>query len=359
MTYLQLKHVSISYKEEQSEKAILSDVNLDIDKGTFSTVLGPSGCGKTTLLKAIAGISPIVKGEILLDNRSIQNIDVHRREIGYVPQDPTLFQHLSVFDNIAFGLRIRKIPIATIKDRVEELATIAGINDILYKSSTKISGGQAQRVSLCRALAFDPRLLLLDEPLSALDSSLRIRLALDVRRIQRELGITTLHVTHDQREARLISDQLIVIFNKKIVQVSSKNTIANLPKNWEIAIILGYTNVIEPFLYNMLSLPSNYSMLYPNGGFLDPDILLISKKTNTGIKGRIIDTYSGAISDLPSLISLKNAPISKQKKNKVWVHLKVLSEEKTLYILVNTDDEYNYLDVVQLYNITEAFVPFK
>ena len=177
MTYLQLKHVSISYKEEQSEKAILSDVNLDIDKGTFSTVLGPSGCGKTTLLKAIAGISPIVKGEILLDNRSIQNIDVHRREIGYVPQDPTLFQHLSVFDNIAFGLRIRKIPIATIKDRVEELATIAGINDILYKSSTKISGGQAQRVSLCRALAFDPRLLLLDEPLSALDSSLRIRLA--------------------------------------------------------------------------------------------------------------------------------------------------------------------------------------
>ena len=109
----------------------------------------------------------------------------------------------------------------------------------------------------------------------------------------------------------------------------------------------------------MLSLPTNYSMLYPNGGFLDPVILLISKKTNTGIKGRIIDTYSGAISDLPSLISLKNAPISKQKKNKVWVHLKVLSDEKTLYILVKTDDEYKYLDVVQLYNITEAFVPFK
>ena len=358
MAYLELKNVILSYKERGIERIILSNLNLEIEKGAFYTFLGPSGCGKTTLLKAIAGISPLVKGEILLDGKPIQNMDVHKREVGYVPQDPTLFQHLSVFDNIAFGLRVKKSPMSVIKDRVEELANIAGIHDILYKSSTKISGGQAQRVSLCRALASRPRLLLLDEPLSSLDSSLRIRLALDVRRIQRELGITTLHVTHDQREARLISDHLVVISNGTIAQVSSKDDSSSLPKNWEIATILGFFNVIEPILYNVLNFPPDYSVLYPNGGFLDPEILLINGSGNTGIKGRIVDTYSSEISTMSPLFKSKNNKILKPKKNHVWIHLKTSYNERELYILVNTEDQYNYLDIIRLHNIKEAFIPF-
>ncbi len=180
---------------------VVNDVSLEVTDGEFFVLLGSSGSGKTTILSMIAGLTPVDSGRILLHGRDVTRIPARERKVGFVFQHYALFQHMSVADNVAFGLRVRKAPLARRRQRVEELLELVGMTGLGSRMPHQISGGQQQRVALARALAFQPEVLLLDEPLGALDAKIRVDLRRTLRAIQRELGVTTILVTHDQDEA--------------------------------------------------------------------------------------------------------------------------------------------------------------
>ncbi len=215
MSYGLLKGICVSYDKKNM---VLKDLNLEIRKGELLSLLGPSGCGKTTTLRVIAGLMPTVGGSFLLDGQEMTDVPVHARSFGMVFQSYALFPHLTVRDNIAFGLKLRKVDKEEMQRRVEEMARICGIDAFLDRVPRNLSGGQRQRVALARALVIQPKLLLLDEPLSNLDAQLRIQMRTVIKRIQRELGITTVFVTHDQEECFSISDRVAVMDKGKIVQ---------------------------------------------------------------------------------------------------------------------------------------------
>ncbi|NMC86453.1 MAG: ABC transporter ATP-binding protein, partial [Anaerolineaceae bacterium] len=197
MAYLNLQNVSKSY----ANVLAVNDFTLEIEKGSLVSFLGPSGCGKTTTLRMIAGFELLDSGTIYLDGKDISNIPPNRRDIGMVFQSYALFPNMSVSDNIAFGLKMRKTPKAEIKQRVSEVLEMVRLEDTAKRFPHQLSGGQQQRIALARALAVRPRVLLLDEPLSALDAEVRVALRAEIRRIQTEMAITTVYVTHDQEEA--------------------------------------------------------------------------------------------------------------------------------------------------------------
>ena len=207
MPHVQIRNLKKSY----GSHVALKDVNLSIERGTFFTLLGPSGCGKTTLLRAIAGFHRQDSGDILLEGASIGHLGANKRNIGMVFQDYAVFPHLSVFDNVAFGLVERKVPVAEIQQRVMAMLNTVQLYEYATRMPHELSGGQQQRVGLARALVIRPKVLLMDEPLSNLDAKLRIDLRRDIRSLQQTLGITTLYVTHDQEEAPSISDQVCVL----------------------------------------------------------------------------------------------------------------------------------------------------
>jgi spermidine/putrescine transport system ATP-binding protein len=349
MSFLQIRNLSVAYEDNNQQIEIIKNLNLDLDQGSICTILGESGSGKTTLLKSIAGLTPKLSGEIILNDISISNLPVYEREIGYLPQEPTLFQHLSVYENIAFGLRIKKKPEKTIQERVQSLAKIVGISEILTKSVDQISGGQAQRVSLCRALAPEPTLMLFDEPFSSLDSNLRYKLALEFKRIQKNLSITTIHVTHDQYEARLIADYIGIITNNKLAQFDSKKDIK--PLNWKIAQILGYPNIISPEFYSFFDFPKNYQIKYKNGGFLNPEKLVVTQKGFSKLTGIVIEK-----NPLLEKFYSHNSNIN-DDLHKVWIYVEKNSLERNLYLLVSIKEPLLTKEV-PLNNLAEAFIPF-
>jgi len=215
------------------------DVSLEIHDSEFLTLLGPSGCGKTTVLRIIAGLENQDSG-CLYFNDKLMDLPIEKRNIGLVFQDYALFPHLNVFENIAFGLRVRKYTKKEIKERVEELLDLVRLNTYEKRRIQDLSGGEQQRVALARALAISPDLLLLDEPLSYLDAKLRISLREELKKIQKKLGITTLYVTHDQEEALSLSDRIAVMFDGKIYQVDAPENIYHHPKNKYVAEFMGW-----------------------------------------------------------------------------------------------------------------------
>jgi ABC-type sugar transport system ATPase subunit len=349
MVFLEIENLFVNYEQNGIPINIIKNLNLKLDKGVICTILGASGSGKTTLLKSISGLTPILKGRIKLNFDDISETPVHERNIGYLPQDPTLFQHLNVFENIAFGLRIKKYSNEEIEERVKYLAEIVGISEILYSLVDQISGGQAQRVSLCRALAPEPTLMLLDEPFSSLDSNLRYKLALEFKRIQNELKITTIHVTHDQYEARLIADFIGIITDNTLSQISRKENIK--PINWKIAKILGYPNVISPEMYKHLEFPEEYISKYRKGGFIDPEKLVLSQEKTAKIKGTIVD----------KIPLIDENFISNNKNNndlqKVWIYLSNLELKRNLYLIGSVKKPLNSKEVF-LDKLYSAFIPF-
>src|SRR5581483_3141330 len=193
-------------------------VSLSFHDGEFFGLLGPSGSGKTTLLRAVAGFIELDSGTVLLDGADIGRVPVHKRDIGMVFQNYALFPHMTVFDNVAFGLSVRKMESAAIKQRVDEILALVRLGGLQGRKPKQLSGGQQQRVALARALVTRPKVLLLDEPLGALDKHLREEMQVELRRIQREVGITTIFVTHDQEEAMTLCDRIAILNQGKIVQ---------------------------------------------------------------------------------------------------------------------------------------------
>ena len=223
----------------------VEDVNLTVAHGTFVCLLGPSGCGKTTLLRMIAGLEEPTSGRVLIDDRDITRLDAHQRDFGMVFQSLALFPHLTVGQNIAYPLRIRSAPKAEQQARVNELLDLVHLPGFADRPISKLSGGQRQRVAIARALARSPKLFLLDEPLSALDAKLREAMQVELRQLQQRLGITTVVVTHDQREAMTMADLVVVMGEGKIRQAGSPLDIYRRPSDAFVAAFIGSTNLLQ------------------------------------------------------------------------------------------------------------------
>ena len=241
MSRLEIRAVEKSFGEVR----VLKGVDLTVESGEFFCLLGPSGCGKTTLLRIIAGFQGQDRGEVTVDGDRIDRLPAHKRDVGMVFQDYAVFPHLTVAENIAFGLRARKLPEAEIKARVEEGLRMVRLDGLAARLPSELSGGQQQRVGLARAMAIRPRLLLMDEPLSNLDAKLRIDLREDIRDIQRRLGITTIYVTHDQEEALAISDRICVMEKGVAEQVGSPFDVYHAPRRRFAAAFVGTMNFLK------------------------------------------------------------------------------------------------------------------
>ena len=239
---VRLRLEDIEFKQEGFE---LNIPFLEARPGEFLTLLGPSGCGKTTTLRIIAGFEKADRGRIYFDDIVMNEVPPYERNIGIVFQDYALFPHMTVYDNISFGLKLRKLSKEEIKRRVSWALELVGLEGFENRYPEQLSGGQQQRVALARALVIEPQLLLLDEPLSNLDAKIRERLRGEIKRIQRELGITTIYVTHDQEEAMAISDRIAVMSIGKIEQVGSPLDLYYKPKNEFVAQFLGLSNILE------------------------------------------------------------------------------------------------------------------
>ena len=223
----------------------LNQVSLDIPSGAFFTLLGPSGCGKTTLLRALAGFHDIDSGDLKIDRASIRSLSPHQRNIGMVFQDYAVFPHLNVEDNVGFGLKRLKLPNREYQKRMLDILQVVQLESLRKRMPHELSGGQQQRVGLARSLIMRPRVILMDEPLSNLDAQLREELRSEIRRIQRQLGITTIYVTHDQEEALAVSDLICVLNEGQVQQTGSPIEIYQNPANFFVASFVGGNNFIE------------------------------------------------------------------------------------------------------------------
>lgn len=223
----------------------VDQVSFKIEEGSFFTFLGPSGCGKTTILRSIAGFIKPDQGKIFLGNRDITNIQPESREVGMVFQNYALFPHMNVYENVAYGLKIKKLSKKDIKERVEKYLRLVRLNGYENRKVNELSGGEQQRVALARSLAIEPKVLLLDEPLCNLDAKLRDEMRVEIKELQRKLGITTIFVTHDQNEALTMSHK-IAVFNKgKCVQIGTPKEVYTDPKNSFVASFIGDTNLFN------------------------------------------------------------------------------------------------------------------
>jgi len=223
----------------------LNGVSLDIKEGEFFTLLGPSGCGKTTLLRMIAGFNSIEGGDFYFGEKRINDVPAHKRDIGMVFQNYAIFPHLTVYENVAYGLKARKIPKEQIAPKVLEALKLVQIDHLADRSPNALSGGQQQRVALARAFVIEPSVLLMDEPLSNLDAKLRVQMRTVIKKLQKRLGITTIYVTHDQEEALAISDRIAVMKDGKIMQIGTPSEIYAKPQNPFVAGFIGVSNFLD------------------------------------------------------------------------------------------------------------------
>ncbi|EQK47874.1 MAG: spermidine/putrescine ABC transporter ATP-binding protein [Paraclostridium dentum] len=238
---IELKNLSKRYDDNQ----VLDNLSLDIKKNEFLTLLGPSGCGKTTTLKIIAGFEYADEGKVLFEERDITDIPPHERQINTVFQKYALFPHMNIYENIAFGLKIKKLPKDEIDKKVKEMLKLVALDGFERRQVESLSGGQQQRVAIARALVNEPKVLLLDEPLGALDLKLRKEMQMELKKIQKKLGITFIFVTHDQEEALTMSDKIIVMNKGKIQQMGTPQDIYNEPENSFVARFIGESNIFD------------------------------------------------------------------------------------------------------------------
>jgi putative spermidine/putrescine transport system ATP-binding protein len=225
-------------------KNVLDDFALEVQGGEFVTFLGPSGCGKSTALNLLAGLLPPTSGEIWLDDQRLDPLPPERRGFGMVFQNYALFPHLSVFANVAFGLSVRRVARAAIAERVRRMLALVKLDGFETRYPAQLSGGQQQRVAIARALVIEPRVLLLDEPLSNLDAKLRLEMRAEIKRLHQELGLTSIYVTHDQAEALSLSDRIVVMREGRVMQVGAPAEIHDRPRNVFVADFVGYRNLI-------------------------------------------------------------------------------------------------------------------
>ncbi|WP_144555488.1 ABC transporter ATP-binding protein [Bacillus sp. X1(2014)] len=295
MSYVTIDQVTKGYDNQ----VVLNNISLTLNKGEFVTLLGQSGCGKSTLLRSIAGLENVDVGSILIDGTDITNLSPRQREVGMVFQSYALFPNMNVFDNIAYGLKMRKAK--NIDSRVKKMIDMVDLNGKEKSYPHQLSGGQQQRVALARALVMEPKVLLLDEPLSALDAKIRKSLQKELKRIQKELDITTIFVTHDQEEAMTMSDRIFVMNKGNVVQSGSPSEIYTTPINTFVAKFIGNYNVCNMEVFHKLVRSKE---LKGNEVAIRPEVIqLVSSgedsldlQANWGIKGIVKDvTMTGNV----------------------------------------------------------------
>ncbi|MFD0828189.1 ABC transporter ATP-binding protein [Neobacillus sp. M.A.Huq-85] len=288
MSYITIDQVTKRYENQ----VVLNHISLTLQKGEFATLLGQSGCGKSTLLRSIAGLEEVDRGRILVDQKDITHLSPRHREVGMVFQSYALFPNMTVFDNIAYGLKMKKQ--RNIKSRVQNMIDMVDLTGKEGSYPHQLSGGQQQRVALARALVMEPKVLLLDEPLSALDAKIRKNLQRELKRIQRELEITTIFVTHDQEEAMTLSDKIFIMNEGNIVQSGSPSEIYTSPVNTFVAKFIGNYNVLNVEVFNKLirspELTGNEVAIRPEVLRLTPvEQETIPLQDNWSVKGVIRD----------------------------------------------------------------------
>ena len=324
--YLSVKNVNKHFGKFQA----LKDVNFDVQEGEFVCILGPSGCGKTTLLRVIAGLESQSEGEINQNNKNISQLPPDQRDFGIVFQSYALFPNLTVKNNISFGLKTRKQNKDAIDRRVDELLNLVGLSDHINKYSAQLSGGEQQRVALARALAPSPGLLLLDEPLSALDAKVRQHLRLEIKDLQRKLGVTTIMVTHDQEEALTMADRIILMNKGVIEQEGSPQDIYSKPTTAFSANFIGTTNLFKANKISSNSIEIHGSILECNDDIKDDvstviirpeDIKISSSENNQNI-------FTGTVKELEFLGS------------NIRGHIEVNFKSQTDIVICNFASEY-------------------
>ncbi|WP_028975017.1 ABC transporter ATP-binding protein [Spirochaeta cellobiosiphila] len=298
MARLELNNLKVSYDGKTN---VLEDYNLDIDEGQLVSILGPSGCGKTTTLKAIAGFLEARDGQILIDNEDFSHTPINKRNFGIVFQSYALFPNMTVFQNVAYGLKLRGMSKEEIQDRVTELLEAVGLTSLKDRKPENLSGGQQQRVALARALVISPKLLLLDEPLSNLDAKLRIEMRSLIKRMQQKFNITTILITHDQEECFSISDKVAIMNNGKIEQYDSPETIYHNPSSIFVADFIGFKNLLD------INLSNEGSYTLKNGKRIDsvqlegalkiairPQEIVLTEENKALVSGQVkVRTYLG------------------------------------------------------------------
>jgi iron(III) transport system ATP-binding protein len=324
--YLSVKRVNKHFGKFQA----LKDVNFDVQEGEFVCILGPSGCGKTTLLRVIAGLESQSEGEINQNNKNISQLPPDQRDFGIVFQSYALFPNLTVKNNISFGLKTRKQNKDAIDRRVDELLNLVGLSDHINKYSAQLSGGEQQRVALARALAPSPGLLLLDEPLSALDAKVRQHLRLEIKNLQRKLGVTTIMVTHDQEEALTMADRIILMNKGVIEQEGSPQDIYSKPTTAFSANFIGTTNLFKANKISSNSIEIHGSILECNDDIKDdvstvtirPEDVKISNSENNQ------NIFTGTVKELEFLGS------------NIRGHIEVNFKSQTDIVICNFASEY-------------------
>ena len=327
---LQIRHLSKSYGDTQ----ILQNINLDIYDGEFLTLLGPSGCGKTTLLRLIGGFELPNAGSLQLEGVDIAGLPAEKRPINTVFQQYALFPHMNVYDNIAYGLKLKGVPKTEIDQRVREALAMVQLDHTINRRPQDLSGGQQQRIAIARAVVNRPKMLLLDEPLSALDAKLREQMQSELKRLQRELGITFVFVTHDQQEALSMSDRIAVMKNGVFQQIDTPIGIYESPANLFTASFIGETNLFKGNVLEVNPASIKVEVVEQNDGFhpvrelprpkfdvqvgqnvnllLRPEDIRVyyTHEAHEGLIGNVVDSaYKG--STLDSVIRLKNGNIVK------------------------------------------------
>jgi putative spermidine/putrescine transport system ATP-binding protein len=338
MASVEVRNLRLRYGTTQA----LDDVSLSFPDGQFFGLLGPSGSGKTTLLRCIAGFARPQSGQVLIDGGSVEEIAVERREIGMMFQSYALFPNMSVADNIGFGLKVRKVQPGELKRRVNEALELVQLSHTAERRPQQLSGGQRQRVALARAIVTRPRVLLLDEPLSALDKALRVEMRAELKRIQREVGITTIFVTHDQEEALSLSDQIGILKDGRLVQHGSPQELYNAPENRFAATFLGDANIFEGLPEpSGLRLPTGILLPWPTSDSkqtrylaLRPEVISILRampQENVGnpvlqgtlrskqFSGSLITTIVDTDSSTVKVVGLSTGGSGLSEGDKVWL----------------------------------------
>ena len=264
---------------------VLKDISLEVEKGQLVTLLGPSGCGKSTLLRCLAGLEQVSGGRIYLDGQDITDVTPRHRGIGMVFQAYSLFPNLTVRENVAYGLKLKKLPKPEIRQKVEEMLEIVGLSDKLDQYPSQLSGGQQQRVALARAMVTAPKVLLLDEPLSAIDALLRKNLQIEIRKIQKQLGITTIFVTHDQDEAMVMSDMIHLFHDGRIEQSGTPEEIYVHPATKFAATFIGNYNLPDVKAFNLA-----FSCAFEQENIaIRPEVILLNQDKKAAESGILMD----------------------------------------------------------------------
>ncbi len=299
----------------------LQDVNFEIREGEFMTFLGPSGCGKTTCLRLISGFDTPTSGQVFIAGRDVTLDPPYRRDVNQVFQSYALFPHLTIYENIAFGLRMKKVPGAEIKQRVDRVVEMTSLSAFVDRKPAQMSGGQRQRVALARAIVCEPKVLLLDEPLSALDAKLRTQMRTELKQLQKRLGITFVFVTHDQEEALTMSDRVAVINAGRVEQIGTVNEIYYQPATRFVATFIGETNIIEADVIGRENgrvrcrLEGGLELLVRDGARVSGDKILLSLRPEkvrlyrkdpggeNSFPGRVaVEIFKGALDDLTIIV---------------------------------------------------------